>query len=76
MWRALIGPQTSRRNKIALLAQCVLDGERVEWQWEGVPYNSRLWVSVDGIPYLRCQSFDEDVHSKLKDNRPPRVPVP
>lgn len=67
---ALLGKETSRRNKMALLAQYKLEGERVEWQWAGVPYRSRLQVSIDGYPYLTCSSFDEDVLPLMEDHGP------
>lgn len=74
MRRALLGKETSRRNKMALLAQCVLDGERVTHRWVSDPYNSRLQLCFNPGEFLErwltCQSFDEDVHEKMADNRP------
>lgn len=65
---ALLGKGTSRRNKMALLAQYEADGEPVTWAWKGEPYESRLMVSIDGGPMQECKSYDEDVKPLLKDN--------
>jgi len=47
---------------MALLAQCVADGDEVYWTWSGVAYRSRLNVSFGrGEPFVKCKSFDEDV---------------
>ena len=46
--QALLGDKTSRRNKMALLADSVAIGDMVEWKWEAVPYRSRLLISVNG----------------------------
>lgn len=65
---ALLGPSTSRRNKVALIAQYEADGEAFSWMWKGEPYESRLLVQFgDGGPWRECQSYDEDVRPKLKD---------
>jgi hypothetical protein len=64
---ALAGATTSRRNKMALLAQYIADGEQVEWEWQGEPYNSRLMVRFDDGPWLACKSYDEDIRPLLKD---------
>ncbi len=65
---ALIGTETSRRNKIAILAQCAADRDEVEWKWQGDPYNSRLMIKWgrSGI-FECCRSYDEDVKPFLKD---------
>lgn len=63
--RALLGDTTSRRNKIALLAQYVADGEPIKYMWAGVPYESRLLVSFGDDNYLVCKSYDEDIRPKL-----------
>ncbi len=65
---ALLSSQTSRRNKIALLAQYAAEGEPVTWAWKGEPYESRLMVSIDAAPMQECKSYDEDVKPLLKDN--------
>lgn len=68
---ALLGPQTSRRNKMALIAQYEADGEDFSWMWkdEARPYECRLLVQFnDGGPWRECQSYDEDIRPKLKDN--------
>ena len=68
---ALLGPSTSRRNKMALLARCLSEGEEVFWLWAGEPYRSRLRLSIDGGPLRECMSFDEDVHALMKDHGKP-----
>ena len=65
--QALLGDKTSRRNKMALLADSVAIGDMVEWKWEAVPYRSRLLISVNGGPFIRCRSFDEDVLTTFDD---------
>lgn len=67
--RAILGDTTSRRNKLALLAQSIADGDRIEWRWQAAPYASRLLVSVEGRPFTTCRSFDEDIHAKLENVR-------
>lgn len=52
---------------MALLAQSRLNHEPVAWQWEGAPYRSRLLVSFGNGAFLRCNSYDEDIHARLKD---------
>lgn len=67
MIRALLGSQTSRRNKMALLAQCVADHEDVQWCWKGSEYESRLLVLLPGADQWRqCRSYDEDVRPLLE----------
>lgn len=68
---ALLGPTTSRRNKMALLAECRRQGDDFVWAWEGTPYRSRLLLALDGGPLRPCLSFDEDVLPQMQDNRPP-----
>ena len=65
--RALVGSGTSRRNKMALLAQYVSEGEPVMWRWQGEPYESRLQVSICGGPFVSCKSYDEDIKPLLLD---------
>lgn len=64
---ALLGKQTARRNKLALIAAYWADGEQVEWMWAGEPYNSRLLVSIEGGSFQACKSYDEDIRPLLKD---------
>jgi len=64
--KALLGKETSRRNKMALLAQYYADGEQIKHQWSGKPYESRLMVSFDGGDFYYCKSYDEDVRPFLE----------
>lgn len=66
--KALMGSQTSRANKLALIAAYRAEGEDVTWGWEGEPMNSRLMVAIDGDILRRCKSYDEDVKPTLVDN--------
>jgi hypothetical protein len=63
---ALLGSGTSRRNKMALLAQYVADGENVVFKWKGEAYESRLLISFGG-DFVECKSYDEDIKPFLKD---------
>lgn len=67
--RALLSTETSRRNKMALLARYRSEGDPIEHQWRGDPYNSRLLVSFEGGPWLPCMSYDEDTRPQLKSGR-------
>ena len=64
--RALLGPHTSRRNKLALIASYRAEGEDVTWGWMGAPFESRLMVWIDGEVGKLCLSYDEDIRPKLK----------
>lgn len=66
---ALVGPSTSRANKLALLAQAKLEELPVALKWESQPLRSRLLISVNGSPWCQCQSFDEDVVPTFEFNK-------
>lgn len=70
--QALLGPQTSRRNKMALIAAYEAEGEEFSWMWkdEDRPYECRLLVAFGDGSLRECQSYDEDIKPKLKDNGP------
>lgn len=63
--RALLGQETARRNKLALLATYLSEGLPVEWQWKGEPYESRLQVRFEGGEWQTCKSYDEDIRPFL-----------
>lgn len=67
--KSLTGKQTSRRNKMALLAQYVSEGLSITWKWQGAPYESRLLISVESGCFVECKSYDEDVRPKLKSGK-------
>ena len=67
MRRVLLGPETSRRNKMALISGYLLEHTRLLWVWRGQPYRSRLCVSFNkGASFEECKSFDEDVLPLMK----------
>ena len=63
--RALLSQETSRRNKLALLATYLSEGLPVEWAWKGEPYESRLQVRFEGGEWQTCKSYDEDIRPFL-----------
>ncbi len=68
MKRTLLSSESSRRNKLALLASYLLEAPRLLWLWRGQPYRSRLAVSFnEGASFQDCKSFDEDVLPLMKD---------
>lgn len=71
---ALLSDTTSRRNKMALLAQCQLDNIDVEYCWKGTAYETRLLVLFDQtfcdtVQWQQCKSYDEDVRPLLKSGK-------
>ena len=67
--RYLLSSETSRRNKMHLLADSIARGDIVEWKWAGVSYNSRLMIRIDGGEWLVCKSFDEDILTKYRGGK-------
>lgn len=68
--KALLGSETSRRNKLALYASYVAESERVEYKWVGQPYESRLAFRFEGQgDFLVAKSWDEDILSKMKSGQ-------
>ncbi len=68
---AILGKDTSRRNKLALIADSLGCGDQVLYEWSGTPFNSRLLVAFVGSSqqWMECKSFDEDVLPKYKSGR-------
>ncbi len=64
----LLGPQTSRANKLALVAEYQSRGAFVRYTWAGVPMRSRLLFWFDPLGLLcAAKSYEEDVAPLLKD---------
>lgn len=60
--RVLLGPETSRPNKLALVAEHRRRGFVVRYAWRGLPLRSRLAFSFGpGEPLLDAESYEDDV---------------
>lgn len=66
---AILGKETSRRNKLHLIADANAHGHHVWTSWAGTPFNSRLRVAFDNGPWMECKSFDEDVLCQYKSGK-------
>ena len=65
--KALLSKYTSRRNKLALLADsCGVDV--CDWKWQGERFESRLMFQFEkGGEWRFAKSYDEDIRPGLKD---------
>jgi len=65
---ALLSSQTSRANKLALLAEHRSLGRFVDWRWQGAPMRSRLEFRFSPRDrFFEAKSYEEDIAPLLKD---------
>ena len=63
--RVLLGRETSRANKLALVAEYRRVGYRIQWKWCGEPRRSRLSFCFL-VFWTESKSYEDDVAPLLQ----------
>jgi hypothetical protein len=65
---ALLSRFSSRRNKMAMIAEYRRQGLQIQYEWMGEPYNSRLAFMFDGDGRWHvAKSYCDDIRPFLKE---------